>query len=158
MRNSAPRPSRELRRAYAQHMTLAIQPNVAVTAGLSPSRPYDGPNGLAWRKGDPLFYEGVFVGLITRLSKKVFSRSAIKRHGRRVKAAGAIEGDGLNQHFHAHLLIRRPDHLSPDEFEEKLRAEFKCSPWLKPDIKIEQIESNWVEYVHKGNPETFMVL
>ena len=158
MRNPADRLTCDPRRDYAKFMNETIQPNVAVTATLCLSRSYDGPHGLTWKKGDPLLYEGVLAGLITRLSREVFGRSAVAKHGKRIAAAGAIEGDGLNKNYHAHLLIRRPDHLSPAEFDTLLRDEFKRSPWLKPDLDVDQIEGRWVEYVHKGNPETFMVL
>ena len=139
-------------------MASELQPNVAVTATLNQSRSYDGPRGLSWKRGDPILYEGVLAGLITRLSKSAYGRSAVAKHGKRIAAGGAIEGDGFGQAYHAHLLIRRPDHLSVVEFDEMLRSEFLRSPWLKPDLDVQQITGNWVGYVHKGNPETFMVL
>lgn len=157
MRNSAPILTRDLRNEYARFLKETIQPNVAVTATLNQTRSYDSPTSLNWRSGDPLFYEGVFVGLMKRLNRAVFGRSAA-RHGKRIDAAGAIEGDGLNEHYHAHLYMRCPEHLSTIEFDTVLRRVMLQSPWLKPNLKVEEIYGGWVGYVHKRNPENYMIL
>jgi hypothetical protein len=146
-----------LRHAYANYMSRQIEPHVAVTATLCQSRSYDGSSGLVWKKGDPILYEGVFRGLVKRLSREVLGRQAV-RHGKDLAAGGVIEGDGIDQLYHAHLFLRRPDHLAAEDFERSIRVVFAQSPWLKPDLDIREIKGGWVWYAHKRNPETFMYL
>ena len=148
---------RRLRQAYATYMSGQVEPHVAVTATLCQSRSYDGSSGLTWRKGDPILYEGIFRGLVNRLSRQVLGRQAV-RHGKVLAAGGVIEGDGVNQLYHAHLFLRRPDHVVAEDFEQSIIEVFAQSPWLKPDLDIREIEGGWVWYTHKRNPETFMYL
>lgn len=157
MRNSPRGLSSDPRSDYARFMNEQIQPNIAITATLYQTRSYDSPTGLIWRRGKPLLYEGVFAGLMKRLNRAVFGRSAA-RHGKRIFAGGAIEGDGLNEHYHAHLYMRCPEHLSTIEFDTVLRRVMLQSPWLKPNLKVEEIYGDWVGYVHKRNPENYMIL
>lgn len=145
----------QLRHEYARHLDAMIKPNVAVTATLCQSRSYENTLGKTWIKGDPILYEGILTGLVSRLSEKVLG-NAHKRFGKRIKAGGAVEGDGVIEAYHLHVFLHRPATISAEKFEIAIRNAWQQSPWLKPDLHIEEIHGNWVWYSVKRGPETLL--
>src|SRR5438034_10875234 len=112
-----PRPSLKLRQAYTNHLNTVIKPNVCATVTLAQSRSYENAKGenWCWQRPDDIGFEGIFKGLINRLSHAVFG-NAYRRYDKRLVASGALEGDGVGQLFHFHAHIRRPDGYDPEKF------------------------------------------
>jgi hypothetical protein len=147
-----------LRRSYSDFMEQDIRPNVAVTATLCQGRSFHSQLGQSWRQGDPISFEGILAGLITRLSKRMLGRRTVEKYGKRIAAGGVIEGNGVDQAYHAHLFLRKPDHVDMMEFDAAIREVFSQSDWLKADLDVQEIEGAWVRYCHKRNFDTFMYL
>lgn len=58
--------------------------------------------------------------------------------------------------YHLHMAMQKPDWMPFHEFKEAVLATWVQSPWAKPDIKIEEIEGDWVGYCFKKGPEALL--
>jgi hypothetical protein len=58
--------------------------------------------------------------------------------------------------YHLHMALQRPVWMPYDDFKAAILATWFQSPWAKPDIKIEEIEGDWVGYCFKKGPEALL--
>ena len=99
-------------------LNAAIEPTHFVTISLNQSRKicnlYGSTHIIA---GDDVIYADTFRSFINSLSKRCHSRQVWKRLKPKVACYGSIEGGSGSQRYHLHLTLRKPQHLSDDEFE-----------------------------------------
>jgi hypothetical protein len=143
----------KLRAAYSDVLAATLCPTTAVTVTLNQSRSYETPRGKVWRRGDIILFEGVLEGLMKRLAQQVYGRRATEKHGLKLIGAGIVEGNGTSKAFHIHACLRRPDHLTPEQFNRCIIQSWSESPWLKPDLDVQEINGGWCWYMTKEGPD-----
>jgi hypothetical protein len=146
----------QIRGAYSHWFKETGQPNVAVTATLSQSISFDAPNGKGWVRADPIAFDTEYQNFIRALSKAVISKSIYRRTKKRLPNCASVEGDGVLVPYHLHMALQMPSWMAFGDFEAAIKAAWFHSPWAKPDIKIEEIEGDWVGYCFKKGPETLL--
>ena len=130
--------------------------NVAATVTLCQAKRYEAGRGIGWRGGDAILYEGVYTSLINRLSRAVYGRRAYAS-GSRLANAGGLEGDrGIVAH-HFHISLERPDWMPFDKFKLLVEETWLQSPWVKPDLKVEEIHGAWDYYITKEGPDALLL-
>lgn len=147
-----------LRRAYRDWLQTHTDADVAMTATLCQSISVETPRGKAWVAGDPVAYHEVYKRFIKALSRRLYGKTRYERTKVVVPNAAALEGDGKTQHYHLHILLKRPPKFSPERFDELCREVWLESPWAKPDVDIQLIRGDWAGYCVKKGPSTLFVV
>lgn len=152
-----PRPYQQQRLARICGQWLSEQNfNVAATVTLCQGRSYAAESQRMWRSGDAVFYDGLYSGLINRLSKALYGRRAYE-NGARVANGCGLEGDGEIVARHLHIFLERPEWKPLDEFKMLIERTWLQSPWVKPDLKVEEIHDAWVYYSTKEGPDALLL-
>lgn len=149
-------PTSHLARFAAADWLRDIEPNLAVTLTLKQGVSIFNGKHLAWVHGDQVQYERAYSQLIHRVSKRSF-RHAFKRHKKLIPNFATLEGDGVMKRLHIHGAIRCPNHISFDDMDKMFREEWQRSEWAMPDVKIEPIVGNWVDYALKDGTDALIL-
>lgn len=145
-----------IRKAYSTWFRNAYQPNVAVTATLAQSMSYEAPKGKGWRRGDPICFGDEYSRFIRALSQRVYGTSTYRRTKKRLPNCASVEGDGVLMPYHLHMALQRPSWMPAEAFRSAVMDTWSQSPWAKPDVRIEDIEGDWVGYCFKKGPEALL--
>jgi len=155
MKPSLPYDQRRIAKACGQWLSQQDF-NVAATVTLCQGKRYEADHGNGWRSGDRILYEGLYKSLLNRLSRAVYGRRAYES-GSRLANAGAIEGDGAIVSHHLHISLERPEWMPFDKFRLLIEDTWRQSPWVKPDLKVEEIHGCWAYYITKEGPGALLL-
>ena len=170
----------QIKRAMTQWIDSNLQPNTIAVATLKQAIGSDDKRpDSRWIRGSEVHYEHAYGRFIRHLSADIY-RKAWKRHKKLVPNAFTLEGNG-NGHklrsrktktsvsfmngiqpddhhvrWHMNMLFRRPDWISPEDFEAKLRKHWQLSDWALPDFLIEEHDGKFTAYALKDGPEALL--
>jgi hypothetical protein len=115
-----------------------VDPTHFVTVTLKQARTIISDGGSAsWLRGDDIIYETAYDGFIRTLSKSIASNGSWRRYKRIISNAMTIEGGRQGERNHLHIVMRKPDHVSEDEFRSKIMgAAFGASWFMQGDNAI----------------------
>ena len=88
---------------------------------------------------------------LNRLNFKLFKRQFTK-HKKMLGCKSVIQGDGVNKHFHCHLELEKPTHLSIKEFSVMInecwgKTRFGRMRRLNVDVRENYNKSDWLGYI-----------
>ncbi len=155
----------EMKKHYVDWIEREGKPNTAVVLTLK-KRTFDRDGCPLW--GNAAIYENEVNLLRMRLSERLFGKTNCRRHKRSVAFVPVAEGAmrGLigerwkptgDSRPHIHLMLRRPDWCSHDEFAVALRFEWVKSEWAFDRTYVEPIESDWTKYCLKDGPDALLI-
>lgn len=143
------------RKQTADWLKKGIRPDVAVTFTLSKAISTDTGRERYWTRGDRIRYSAAWDQFIKRLSCRCLKK-AYKRFKKLIPNGASIEGDGEIKRFHLHGFLRKPEHMTFEEFTAAIEWTWRLSPWSRTDVKIEPITGEWVGYSVKDGPEAML--
>lgn len=133
-----------------------------------------------WEAGNEGHYEHAYGKFIRQLSEAIYGETHWRRYKRLIPNAATLEGNGLGHkirsrrkkssisllnnlqpddaqvRWHLNMMFRRPDWISPDDFEATLRQTWYKSEWAMPDFEIQEHEGKFVPYSLKDGPEALL--
>ena len=84
--------------------------------------------------GDRETYEKVYHDFITKLSKKIHTRSYWMRHREKIANYGFYQIGKSDGSPHFHIMMRKPPHISVREFHQAIDHICKKMKWIRDDL------------------------
>ena len=108
-----------------------VDPTHFVTVTLKQARSITSDGGsVSWLRGDDIIYENAYDGFIRTISKSMTSNGAWRRYKRIISNAMTIEGGRNGERNHLHIVMRKPGHVSEDEFRSKIMDAALGASWF----------------------------
>lgn len=125
----------------ASSLNNEVRPTHFITVILNRAISQDAVDGSKrWTWGDDPNFTTAFESFIASVSKEAVSPNCWRRYKPRIRSVGAIEGDGVNEHYHIHFAIRKPDYLPEQRFRDILQRSAHRNRWFKTGSHAFDIE------------------
>ena len=139
--------------AQARWIEEMIRPDIFAVPTLKKARRLDD----GWEWGDRFIYDRAAATSLNNLSRTIF-KNAYRRFGKQIPVATTIEGNRFDMRYHLNFLIRKPDFMSFEDFEQAFRSEWSKNDWALPDLTFEERTGDCVRYALKEGPDSLLML
>lgn len=157
----------EQRLAKRNWIVRDTNPDIYVVCTMYKGLWHDNGRSSTYQRGDVIGHQKLACSLRHRLSKAVYGNRYDKTKKRTgtpmlLPMAGTLEGDGLYEHFHFNLFLKRPQWLTFQQFKALFHEIWFVYPWAhrseKHAVYFEEITDECFWYSLKQGSDTLLIL
>ena len=137
----------------AEELEQRIRPNTFVTLTLRQGI----QNGVgSFIAGSPQAYQRVMLGLFKSVNRRLYGKRRWRRKKPPLFNLTVLERSPAGS-WHIHACVKRPDHVTIEEFRQVIDDCWKSSEWYLPIWQVDDYRGGGVSYILKDGQEGILV-